>query len=295
MTNALPPLALLAGAVVWGIIWYPYRVLEAAGISGELASFLTYGLALVLGLAFCRMRTLRDGKLVLSLIALTAGWTNLAYILATLHGEVVRVLLLFYLAPLWTVLFSRMLLGEVLNARGGLVILLSLAGAMVMLWQPHALPLPENTAEWIGLSAGLAFALSNVFARKARHLDAQTRALAVFAGVCLLSLPAALAQGPLTTPVANAAPSMLAVLLAVGLIVFAINIVVQYGLARTSANRAIVIFVFELVVAAAAAYLLAGETLQLQEWLGGAMIVAASLFSGKLEGQDSGFGTKVED
>lgn len=281
-SEAAPILALLAGAVVWGLIWYPYRVLDQAGISGELASLFTYGVALLLGLTFCRARGMRDGKLILFMIALTAGWTNLAYILATLHGEVVRVLLLFYLAPLWTVLFSRTLLGEVLNARGALVIFLSLAGAMVMLWQPGALPLPENDAEWIGLSAGFAFAISNVLARKAQHHDAQTKALAVFAGVSLLSLPAALAQGPLIAPVAAAAASMLAILVAVGILVFAINIVVQYGLARTSANRAIVIFVFELVVAAIAAYFLAGETMEMREWLGGAMIVAASLFSGKL-------------
>jgi drug/metabolite transporter (DMT)-like permease len=279
----LPIIALLAGAVVWGLIWYPYRVLEQSEISGELASFVTYGIALALGLVFFRARRMRDRRLILLWIGLTAGWTNLAYILATLHGEVMRVLLLFYLAPLWTVFFARALLGEVLTARGAWVIMLSFTGAMVMLWQPGAMPLPENVAEWIGLSAGLTFALSNVLARKAQHHDAQTKALAVFAGVMLLSLPAALAQDPLIAPL-NAAPvSMLGLLIGVGLVVFGINVVVQYGLAHTAANRAIVIFLFELVVAAFAAYFLAGETMELREWLGGIMIVAAGLFSGKLE------------
>ncbi|HSF47471.1 MAG TPA: EamA family transporter, partial [Burkholderiales bacterium] len=55
-----------------------------------------------------------------------------------------------------------------------------------------------------------------------------------------------------------------------------------YGLTHTPANQAIVIFLFELVVAAIAAYWLAGETLEPKEWAGGAMIVAAGLFSGKL-------------
>ena len=63
----------------------------------------------------------------------------------------------------------------------------------------------------------------------------------------------------------------------------ATNLFVQYGLTHTSANRAIVIFLFELVVAALASWLLAGEAMTLQEWLGGTLIVAASLLSGRLE------------
>ncbi|MGI9047495.1 MAG: hypothetical protein ACR2FI_12070 [Burkholderiales bacterium] len=43
----LPIIALLTGAVVWGLIWYPYRFMEAAGISGALATCITYGIALV--------------------------------------------------------------------------------------------------------------------------------------------------------------------------------------------------------------------------------------------------------
>ena len=36
---------------------------------------------------------------------------------------------------------------------------LSLGGAVVMLWRPEfGLPLPQNQAEWLALSAGLMFA-----------------------------------------------------------------------------------------------------------------------------------------
>ena len=46
------------------------------------------------------------------------------------------------------------------------------------------------------------------------------------------------------------------------------------------ANRAIVILLFELVVAAIASYWLAGEMMRPQDWIGGSLIVAASLASG---------------
>lgn len=43
-----------------------------------------------------------------------------------------RVMLLFYLAPLWTVILSRLLLGEVLTPAGVGVMLLSFGGAMIV-------------------------------------------------------------------------------------------------------------------------------------------------------------------
>jgi drug/metabolite transporter (DMT)-like permease len=76
----------------------------------------------------------------------------------------------------------------------------------------------------------------------------------------------------------------------IGLVLLATNLFVQYGLTHTHANRAIVIFLFELVVAALSSWLLADEAMTLKEWLGGAMIVAASLFSGKLEAGEPGPG-----
>ena len=137
---------MLSGALVWGLMWYPYRVLQEAGVSGELATLLSYTVALVLGLLVVGpvWRELRiAGWWGIALIA-AAGWTNFGYVLAVLDGEVMRVLLLFYLAPLWTVLLSRWLLGEKLNCYGYAIVALSLAGAFVMLWNTQrGLPLPE--------------------------------------------------------------------------------------------------------------------------------------------------------
>ena len=48
-------------------------------------------------------------------------------------------------------------------------------------------------------------------------------------------------------------------LLVVGVTIFCVTLTVQFGLAHTPANQAIVIFLFELVVAAISSYFLAGE------------------------------------
>lgn len=131
---------LLTGALVWGLIWYPYRVLQTAGVGGALASFLTYFIALLPALLLFRSRRaqLRKSPGLLVAMAFAAGFCNLGYVLAMIHGEVVRVMLLFYLAPLWTLIFSRLLLGERAGPAGYVVIALSLAGAIVMLWHTQA-------------------------------------------------------------------------------------------------------------------------------------------------------------
>lgn len=276
-------LALLAGALVWGLIWYPYRVLRDAGIDGIVASTASYGVALLLGLLFFR-RALGGFKPSWSLLglALAAGACNLGYVLATLTGEVMRVLLLFYLAPLWTVLLSRLLLGESLNRFGAFVVALSLAGATTMLWHPAlGLPLPRDGADWLGLGAGFSFALFNVLSRRAAGIGIELKSLVAFAGVVLLGGLLLLAGvQPLPGAPAPAAAGLLAL---VGAVLLGVNLIVQYGLERVAANRAIVIMLSEVGFAALASWLLADEALGLREWAGGAMIVAASLFSARME------------
>jgi drug/metabolite transporter (DMT)-like permease len=203
-------------------------------------------------------------------------------VLAVLHGEVMRVLLLFYLSPLWTVLLARLILGEKLTLAGAVLVGLSLAGAVVMLWRPElGAPWPNAPGEWIGLAAGLLFALANVLIRRAHHYTIELKSMAVFVGVVVVGLGYVVLAEPLAIP--EVGIDIWGLMVVIGVVLLVINLVVQYGLTRIPAGGAIVILLSELVVAAFAAWWLAGETMGLREWLGGALIVAASLISAKLE------------
>ena len=270
--------ALLTGAAVWGLVWYPYRALEVAGFSSTTSTALTYAISLAIGMAGFGLRSseLRAHWRQALLIALTAGWTNLAYVLAMVDGEVMRVLLLFYLAPLWTVVFARLLLGERLTVQSGVLVALSLAGALTMLWPAQGLPLPANGAEWLGLTAGLSFALLNVLSKGADAMSIEAKSLATWAGVLLVSgVWIAVGGGVWAIPAAGWAEWLVIGLL--GVVMFAITVIIQFGIARVPANTAIVIFLFELVAGAVSSALLSDETLRPQDWLGGALIVGASL------------------
>jgi len=283
--NVMPVVGVLSGALVWGLIWYPYRVLQDIGLSGAMATFITYLLAMLCG-AFMLPRVWRErstfGGWALLLI-LSAGWANLGYVLGMLQGEVMRVLLLFYLAPLWTILFSFWLLGERLNLYGYSVVALSLSGAMVMLWEPNlGLPLPQNLSEWLGLSAGMGFALSNVTSRRAAHLSVEAKSFSLWMGTVSLTLPLLLWQGGVSEQVAAISAQFWMLLALMGLVLCATSFAVQYGVTHLSANRAVVLFLFELVIAAISSYFLADEAMGLRDWIGALLIVSASLLSGKL-------------
>lgn len=285
--NLLPVAALLGGAIIWGLLWYPYRVLEQAEISGSIATAITYFIALLLGLVSfrkdLRMSHIAGGEPYLLLgIALFAGWTNLAYVLGVIHGEVMRVLLLFYLAPLWTIVFSRLLLKEKLSLHGYLVIIISLAGAITMLWEPESGSLlPSSYGDWMGLSAGFMFALLNVLSRKDQYHNVQSKSVAVWMGVTLTGFIYSLFLPDLSVLSSISMDSYL-LLFGLGIIVFVLSVVVQYGVTHVPANRAIIIMLFELVVAAVAAYFLTDEAMTLKSWMGGALIVSASLFSARM-------------
>jgi drug/metabolite transporter (DMT)-like permease len=48
---------------------------------------------------------------------------------------------------------------------------------------------------------------------------------------------------------------------------------VQFGVTKIKAVEASSFFLFEIVVASISSYLLAGETISINEWLGGTMII----------------------
>jgi drug/metabolite transporter (DMT)-like permease len=283
--SSAPTWALLLGAALWGVVWYPYRLLAGAGLDGIWATVITYGVALAIGIALFPREAARLVRMPPSAIVmgLAIGWSNLAYVLGVLDGEVMRVLLLFYLAPLWTVPLAWLLLRERLDAAGFAVMALAFSGAMAMLWKPSlGVPWPTARAEWLGLAAGFLFALGNVLIRRLATMTDAGKSIVIWAGVTLAAL-AHLPASRLDAATAwSAAAGQAPLVGGIGASLVAMSLALQYGLARMPANRAIVILLSELVVAAVAAYALAGEVLKPQDWIGGSLIVAASVVSGWL-------------
>jgi drug/metabolite transporter (DMT)-like permease len=285
LSNAWPTLAIMLGASVWGLVWYPMRMLAAMGLSGTAASATTSAAACVFVLLAKRrsISTLSWHWLLVAL-GVAAGVTNIGFVWGAIHGQVMRVLLLFYLTPAWTAIFAHFILKERLTRADAALSLLSLAGAVTMLWSPElGMPLPADLAEWAGLMGGMGFAMSNVLVVKVtRTLPAmkpEMRTAVIFGGAALIASLVTCFEPMPAPPAAALLPTVTLIVIGLGIVLAGNNMIVQIGLARVPANRASIIMLFELVVTALSAWIFAGEVPGPREWAGGACIVVACVLS----------------
>jgi drug/metabolite transporter (DMT)-like permease len=284
----LPIASLLFSATLWGVVWYPLRLLEQQGLGGVWSALVSYSAALVVMLwVFVRDRdALGQNLLPLALMGVAAGWCNVAFIMAVLDGNVVRVLLLFYLSPFWAVCLGWFLLDERLDSRSMQVFVIAVAGALIMLWNKDVgMPWPRSNADWLAVSSGFAFALSNVFVRRMQNVSVALKAVSSWSGVIVVALLwIVLARSGL--PGVAAPVLLLAVLLGIcGFLVMTLS--VFYGVTRMPVHRSAVILLFELVAGALSSLWLTDEVVLLQEWLGGIMIVTAAWLAARIHAGDA--------
>ena len=113
-TDRFAAAVLLFSATVWGLSWLPLKWFIAQGLPGPLVSLLAYGSVGVLAVGLLwrdRAAWRAQWGLVLALM-LVGGWANTSFVNAIMVGDVVRVMFLFYLSPVWSVLGGWLFLQE---------------------------------------------------------------------------------------------------------------------------------------------------------------------------------------
>jgi drug/metabolite transporter (DMT)-like permease len=283
----LPVISLLFSATLWGVVWYPLRLLEGQGLGGVWSALVSYGAILcVFSWVLVRERqSLASNLLPLVLMGLSAGWCNVAFIMAVLDGHVVRVLLLFYLSPFWAVCLGWFMLGERLDGRSLLVFAIAVTGAIIMLWnEAVGIPWPRDNADWLAVSSGFAFALSNVFVRRTQGAGVLLKSTASWCGVVVVATVWIVLAGS-GLPAASTAVMLAAVALGLcGFLVMTLSVL--YGVSRMPVHRSAVILLFELVIGAVSSLLLTDEVVLYREWLGGFMIVTAAYMAARIHAGD---------
>lgn len=282
-TSVLAAWALVFNAFTWGVSWWPFRQLEARGLHPLWATAMTYAIASIALVAWrpaALHELLRTPSLWVLVVA--SGCTNAAFNWGVTSGDVVRVVLLFYLMPLWALLLARLLLGEALGARALLRVAIALAGALIVLWpEGGGWPLPRQRADWLGVIGGFSFALNNVMLRHQAHRGEIARALAMFGGGSAIAALLALAIATGGPPLASAAALWGWLPGALGLAgwFMASNLALQYGASRLRATTTAVVMVSEVLFASVSAIALGAATLTLNVALGGLLILAAALMA----------------
>ncbi len=278
-----PMLSLLFGAFVWGTIWYPYRLMAKAGVSGIFSSLYVFSLTLVIAFSyfFATKKKFSIWSRNFWVLSLIAGFTNITYVLAVIEGEVVRVMLLFYLSPIWTIFLAHFMLKEDTKRRYYLAILISLIGAFIMLWDPKYIIYLKSKSDWLALFSGLGFAMTNVMTRKFEFMSIDQKALAIWIGVVVVAIMCIIFGGNTIPLLDFFKPIDALIMLLIALSLFFSTLLVQFGVTKIKAVEASCFFLFEIVVAAISAYLLAGEIITIRAWIGGCMIITGVILAAR--------------
>jgi drug/metabolite transporter (DMT)-like permease len=274
--------ALIINAAVWGMSWWPFRELQSLGLHPLWSTALIYFFSLaciVLWQPAAWRNFARHPQLWL--LALAAGLTNVGFNWAVTVGDVVRVVLLFYLMPAWSVLLAWAVLGEKPTRASLLRLLLAMAGVLIVLKAPDSpWPVPQGVADWLALMGGVSFAATNVLLRKLEYTPSAARMMAMFGGGGVLASAAALlglAGGIVSAPVW--ALTWLPVALGLALAFLISNMALQYGAARLAASTTALVMLTEILFASLSAAALGAAEFSPRTLLGGSLIVLAALLA----------------
>ena len=279
----LPALALTFNAFVFGVAWWPFRALQAQGLHPIWATSFIFLLSMVCLLAVrpSGWQAFRRQPL-LWLLFLSSGLTNVGFNWAVTVGDVVRVVLLFYLMPAWAVLLAWPLLGEKPTVGSLARLALALTGVMVVLKTADSpWPVPSGLADWLALMGGFTFASTNVLLRKLVDTPEESRMMAMFGGGAVMASLLALigsGVGALPWPPAPAL-SWVPIALGISLAFLASNLALQYGAARLAATTTSLVMLTEVIYASVSASLLDAGEITLRTVVGGGLILMASLLS----------------
>lgn len=276
-SSALWPLiCLLASSVMWGLAWLPLHRLREAGIDGVLVIVLAFGTAGLLAAPLLwrqRAQWRGRGRWLLAIAAL-GGFANVAFTLAMSYGEVVRVMVLFYLLPVWGVLGGWLVLGERLTLVRVLTMLAALGGAGLILGAEAVLGFALTWQDWLAIGCGIAFTGNNLVFRQRQDLPVGSKIAAMLIGAPLLAL-LLIATGLQAVSMPDA-PAVGGALL-YGLWVVVATALTQYGVTHLEAGRVAILIILELVVAVVSAVVLGADALGPREWAGVALVLAAAI------------------
>jgi drug/metabolite transporter (DMT)-like permease len=279
-----PSLAMIGSSIFWGSMWYPLRAIEAAGIPAALSGALCYGVPLIplLPFMFIRRRQLQAGGWRMLLCGGALACCNILFAVAVVMGEIGVIILLFYLSPIWSTILERIFMKTPLTPVRWIGIGLALLGLIVLQGFGGRWPWPSNLAEWMGLAAGICWAVALLTARMWSHITVLDKSIAQFG--CALPIGLLIFallgdhHGASAWPDLSTVIGILPWIVAAGFIwVVPAMVLSLWGAGRLSPGRASILMTSEVVVGVGSAVWLAGEDLGWHKIVGGILIVGASL------------------
>lgn len=279
-----PAIIVATASGAWGLYWLPVRALHEAGVPLAWVPALLYATPCVL-LALAGLLWERSGFTLRSAITgFLAGAALAFYTDALLLTEVVRVLIFFYLTPVWSTILERVFLGVRVSwlRIAAMVIGFSGMGIAVDVVSQDFLS-RINTGDILALASGIAWAWATLriySGPKGSAIALSTAFLAFGALVAVLLALLGLGDGAEATVDRGRIVALLPWFLAFGLLVVVpSSFAMMWGANILSPGLVGILLMTEVTVGTVSAALWAGETIGLREVAGLTMVT----FAGVLE------------
>jgi len=289
-------------AVLWGLYWMPVRALNDLGITGIWTALLLAIAGLVASLPFLLIAPESFGKIgwphILGALGIGSAFT--LYGIALSFTDIIRVVLLFYLAPAWSIIIECVFFHRKFTIRSFLGLLLSFIGIVVIFRGELPLDGLGALGDWLALSAGLGWSIGSALMFSSRKISVTAMTTASFtgafvvAGICVILL-GEISLGkvhPQSGNMSNELQSISAVsgvlanhwqklLLVSALLGFLylvpVSAITLWGATQIPPAMMSFLLTLEIIAAVASSALLLGERFGLVELLGTTLIIAGAL------------------
>ncbi len=275
--SPLAVVSLVCSGIIWGFAWWPLKIFASQGLDGHAIALTAYALVGVVSLPFIlrERRAWRKEFHLLLLIGLFFGLANFLFTWALMVGSVVRSMLLFFLLPAWGVIGGRLFLKEKLGPRRLLAVALCLGGVFTIVGGVEVFNEPITFADITAFIAGIAYTAAGIANRAARAIPMASRTLMSFVGCTVVALAGLAVHTPEIPSLSASGWGLLCLFAFVWLL--GGTLLTTYGVTHVQASRAAVLQVAELLIAVVSAVLIGGESLSVGEYVGGVMILSATL------------------
>ncbi len=280
-------LGLITNAFVWGVSWWPLRFMQGAGLHPLWSTAIAFAFVLV-AVTLYQPRVWRALFAAtrpaqgLWLLAIASGFTNVAFNWAVTVGDVVRVVLLFYLMPAWALLLARWLLKEPISRQGLARLALAVTGVLLVLKHPGSpWPIPSSLPDWLALGGGFTFALTNTLILKMDTTTDTARLFAMFLGGALAALGVAAigTWANVVSPLPHFSWLLTFGAIALGAFFLLGNVAMQYGVARLASSTTSVVMLTEIIFASVSAAWLGAAVIEARVLWGALLIFSAALWA----------------
>lgn len=190
-----PVLSAAIAAVIWGIWWIPVRYLETLGLHGAWGGLVMMGGAFILALLMLVLgkRGLRLDRNALIGAALV-GVAVSTYSTALNYTDVVRAVLLFYLAPAWSKLIEWKFLKIPWHWSSTLTVAAALLGAFLVLGGKFS-GAALSGGDLLAITSGIAWAAGATLVFTGGKPSALSLTTVTSVSAVLVAVPFALASG----------------------------------------------------------------------------------------------------